>query len=218
MENTTPRPVFIYALLDLDARAIRYIGKSVDPIRRLSTHLRTDGEQHCSRWLQKLRRANRKPQLVIIEQADETTCDARERFWIARGRAKEWPLTNETDGGEGMLGYRHTEPELIKMSLSQHGRIFSPETRARMSEAKRNSGAVKEHLRSIAGNWRGKTFSAEHKAKISVALSGRKFSSEHIVNLSKAHRALAATDKGRDRLSAFAKAGRLAKKAKATTK
>lgn len=56
---------YIYALIDPRTREVRYIGKSVDPLRRLDCHLDDkDSSLRKSRWLKKL---GERPILKILE-------------------------------------------------------------------------------------------------------------------------------------------------------
>lgn len=81
---------------------------------------------------------------MLEECADEVELDQRERWWIAKLGAHGSRGYNLTDGGEGVRGLVH-----------------SPETRARMSEARRGD---KNH------NWGGLT--DEHRRHISEAKMG----------------------------------------------
>ena len=88
-----------------------------------------------------------------IEQIDE--CDTwddllvKEKFWIERLN----PEYNRTKGGEGLLGYNHTEETKQKISIKNKGRIFSEEHKKKISEGKKGKPS-----------WnKGKTFGEEYK-------------------------------------------------------
>jgi hypothetical protein len=102
------------------------------------------------------------------------------------------PITNLTDGGEGMSGYVYTEEHRAKISESQKCRVrseeeiekwrnsrsgytHSQETRKKISSSLSGSlrGTVAQEVRDkISASNTGKTHSAETRAKISAAKSG----------------------------------------------
>ena len=100
--------VYIYGLRCPLVGVIRYIGKSVNPERRMSNgHLKDarlgNTDHHTARWLKKLLRLELLPELVIIEEvAEGERWQDAERRWIAHGREQGWPLTNTTAGGQGL--------------------------------------------------------------------------------------------------------------------
>jgi predicted GIY-YIG superfamily endonuclease len=98
--------VYIYGLLCPLSGEIRYIGKSIDPERRVKGHISGAKSgaysHHTSRWIRKLDRKGLAPQLVVLQEVGEDE-DWRqvEREWISSAIASGWPLTNSTAGGEG---------------------------------------------------------------------------------------------------------------------
>lgn len=160
--------VYIYALGDPDTCEIRYIGKSIRPVERLQNHMNEVSNCHRSNWLQSLKRAGKRPLMTIIEQiTGDMPWQPSERYWIARGRALGWPLTNNTDGGDGVPGLpqatrermasvwrgrKHKPETLQKLSAASSARRHGPETRRRMSEAHQGReikwiGKIAEKLR-----------------------------------------------------------------------
>ena len=93
--------VFIYALVDPRDQRIRYVGKAVDPYRRVNGHRRgiwTEKHDHKTNWLREL---GNRPDVIILEAVSQATWEERERFWIAALKEAGHPLTNWTPGGEG---------------------------------------------------------------------------------------------------------------------
>lgn len=144
-------PIFIYGLVDPDSGDVRYIGKSIRPVERLSNHMNESSQCHRSHWLQSLRAQGKRPGMVLFERIEgEWPWQESERFWIAHGRAQGWPLTNNTSGGDGVPGLpaetrarmaavwkgRKHKPESIeKMRVASASKRHSDETKARMSAA-----------------------------------------------------------------------------------
>jgi hypothetical protein len=83
---------------------IRYIGKSENLSHRMRDYRREakgkGGDRPVARWLRKLTRLGLKPGLKILGECLFGLLGL-EREWIAKGRAKGWPLLNVCDGGEG---------------------------------------------------------------------------------------------------------------------
>jgi hypothetical protein len=143
----------VYGLVDPRTLLVRYVGMSKNGLRRPKQHGEAGSLRrltHRTAWIKTLRSAGFDYTIVVLEEIASTDALANtERFWIAYGRALGWPLTNHTDGGEGLLNP-------------------TPETRAKM----RASNLGKKH----AAGWK---LSAETRARISAALSGRKQSASH---------------------------------------
>lgn len=149
--TTAALPVFIYALIDPDNGDIRYIGKSIRPVQRLQNHMNEISNCHRSHWLQSLKRNGQKPDMVILEEIrGDWPWQESERYWIARGRREGWPLTNNTDGGDGVpglpaetrkrmaavwLGRKHTPEACKRISDAKRGALHSDATKQKMSKA-----------------------------------------------------------------------------------
>jgi len=55
-------------------------------------------------WLRELLEKDMIPEVSVLEVLSPgMDWQARERFWIAHGIAEDWPLTNMTEGGEGIV-------------------------------------------------------------------------------------------------------------------
>lgn len=146
--------VAIYALVDPRSLDVRYIGKSIRPVERAANH-RNTSEKGCHRanWLRELRSLGFRPVLVILEWLDEGACwRSTERAWISRARALGWPLTNNTNGGDGVEGLpaetrakmasvwrgrKHSAATKAKISAFRKTFRHSAETRAAMSHARK---------------------------------------------------------------------------------
>jgi hypothetical protein len=150
----------IYGLIDPCSGELRYVGKSVDSAEgRLSDHLsesRRGYRTHRHNWLRQLLAAGLKPDIEVLEthETAEALVEA-ERHFIAYFRSVGCRLTNATDGGEGMLGFKH-----------------SAESRRRISDAKKNpSREVRQRL-ATAGL--GKRHSEQTRKKMSLAHRGQR--------------------------------------------
>ena len=99
--------VFIYGLHCPLSGEIRYIGKSVNPQKRLRAHIscaiRGATDHHTARWIRRLAASDLAPSLVILHEVgqDERWQDV-ERKLIADAIQRGLRLTNSTAGGEGL--------------------------------------------------------------------------------------------------------------------
>ena len=98
--------VYIYGLVDPTTMQIFYIGKSTNPLQRLKHHiskrsLKTDSPKNLR--IRTILKSDLKPILVILQKTTESTWAEAERAWIVQGRMIGWPITNTSDGGEGVL-------------------------------------------------------------------------------------------------------------------
>ena len=99
--------VYIYALFCPEMKAVRYIGKSVNPEARLLNHLYKaksgKSKHHTANWIRRVLSVGKSPVLIILQNIeDESTWQAAEKGWIAFALSLGWPLTNSTKGGEGL--------------------------------------------------------------------------------------------------------------------
>jgi hypothetical protein len=173
----------IYVLKDENGK-VRYVGKSSHSAKkRYSRHLAEarDGlKTHKARWIKGMLNRGFVPQMDIIDTVEGDGCESEKR-WIAFFKEQGVKLTNLTDGGEGVTGYKHSDElkakrcQILKAYWSDKdhhskGVKMSDESRAKMSNTRK-----------------GKKLSAEHKAKLSASKKGKKFTRTHIENLKKSH-------------------------------
>ncbi|MEN6621534.1 MAG: GIY-YIG nuclease family protein [Smithella sp.] len=121
--------VYIYGLVCPKTNQIRYIGKSIRPKERLMNHMNEVSNCHRSHWLQSLKKKGLKPSLRILQAFSDPPSDGwqkYERYWIQYGKEHGWPLTNNTNGGDGVEGL---PPETrAKMAKVWKGRKHKPES------------------------------------------------------------------------------------------
>ncbi len=109
--------VYIYSLNDPDSLQIRYIGKTTNLKKRLSSHIqeakRSNGRRYVLNWIKNLLNNNKKPAITIIEECTEDDWQEREKYWIDFYRKTIPNLCNNADGGLGGSGTKnYTEKEL----------------------------------------------------------------------------------------------------------
>ena len=164
---------WVYGLTAASKHEIRYVGQTIRPVDvRLSRHIKGcgSGRTAVSRWLRSLRERGEGVKAVVLAPPQFAVWNQTERHLIALYKKFGARLLNLTDGGDGALGYRHTEEHKARMAQrmlgNQYGRgVPRPES-------------FKQAMR--------KPKSAEHRLKIAAALKGRKLSDAHRKNLSRA--------------------------------
>jgi hypothetical protein len=182
------KPTNIYALTDPRTNLIRYVGKTIKPVReRLAVHLyyaRKGAHTGCARWLKGLQDNGLLPEVIILQVVNEDWA-AAERHWIAKLRAQGSPLLNHTAGGDGLNEYRHTPEAIANMRVAQalrfstksnplKGRTRSEEIRLKCSLAQKGREISEEHRERISKALTGKAIPEDVRTKISAALKGQK--------------------------------------------
>lgn len=162
---------FIYGLRCPIKQRIRYIGKSIEPEKRLKNHCYQAKRlgTHKERWIALLLRSGMTPEVVILQEIGEgEDWGEIERRWISKATKEGWPLTNTAAGGEGSSPLNE---QAIKRKMELMAR---PETRERMRAAAKARWADKEkRAKGIAAL---RTPEARHKK--SLAAKAREASPE----------------------------------------
>jgi hypothetical protein len=152
---------------------VRYIGKSTSGMTRPRNHgkpsrLKDDG--HRANWIRSLKREGLTYSIAVLEEVP--TMEAlyeREMWWIAFGRACGWPLTNLTNGGDGMHGWVASPETRARISAAAKRRFSTAEARERLKEAFRDSWTPERRAqRGEHNKRRGQT--PESRAKIAASM------------------------------------------------
>lgn len=128
---------YVYTHADPNTLEIRYVGKGHNR-RAYSLSKRY---KHHKNWINTLKEKNQKPIVDMIESGlteEEAYC--REEYWIAKFRSLAYPLTNLTDGGTGILSFKHSEDTIERMRIAQKNRVHSKEEIAILVEYRRQHG------------------------------------------------------------------------------
>lgn len=128
---------YAYALIDPRDNKPFYIGKGQR--YRYKYHFReARNTDKNSKKLQKIRKIESLGLEVIVKKLIENVSDfvakEVEMFVIAECLNFGVDLCNETMGGEGSVGYKHSAESLAKISKSQKGKVVSEETKRKISE------------------------------------------------------------------------------------
>ena len=155
----------IYGLTDPRSGDVRYVGKSSCGLKRPRQHdsdkvLKRETNRHKANWIHQLGAQGFRYGIKVLDAVvDAGMLPELERYWIAYGRSNNWPLTNLTDGGEGL-----SNP--------------SEETRARIGRHSAARMATKKYQELAIGARRGKPLPPAWRASLSAAGMGRRLSPE----------------------------------------
>lgn len=180
----------IYALIDPTTKFVRYVGKSDNPEHRLHRHMTQDikADNHRTRWLRKLKENGLKPDLVILEEVPKSEWQIHEKKWIKYYKESGYPLTNSTDGGDGMSN----PSKETRLKISMNSRTRTAETLAKIGAATKKrweDRSYRCHMVDCASNTStetrkkmseaAKSRPPEIRAKQAEAIRGRRHTKEH---------------------------------------
>lgn len=158
------KTTFIYALKDPITEAVRYVGKSDNPRKRLSSHLGEARDRNCHRkvWLHSLKMQGLRPVLEIVDEVPEAEWQSWEAAYIDYYREAGCDLTNNTNGGDGVvnlspearkrmragrLGKKHSEETILKMCADRGGENHPMYGKQHTSESKLKVSAAKQGVK-----------------------------------------------------------------------
>lgn len=121
------KKAYIYCLKDTEGN-IRYIGKTINIKKRLSSHIneakRGKSRRHVCHWIKQLITNNQLPIIEIIEVCDDSNWQEKEIYWINHYRAILDKLCNNANGGLGGSGKKnYTKEELEERAISASTRF-----------------------------------------------------------------------------------------------
>lgn len=135
-KKETEHPYIIYGLIDPRDNKLRYIGKTIQGMKRLKNHLKPsslkEGNTRKNNWLKKLLEQGLMPNFAIFisynnylpKSVNNKILYNLEQYFITYFKKHlPYELTNDCDGGEGSIG-----------------RVISKETRKKMSESAKRRG------------------------------------------------------------------------------
>ena len=112
------KTTYIYVLKCPEGN-IRYVGKTNNPKKRLSSHIseakKGKGRRYVLNWIHSLLSKSLIPSMEIIEICTEENWQEREKYWVEHYRNIIPNLCNNADGGLGGTGTKNfSKEELFK--------------------------------------------------------------------------------------------------------
>jgi hypothetical protein len=218
--SSIPERYVIYALVDPESKAVRYIGKAKRLQVRIQQHPYRKHNVRLFNWIQTLKAAGTRPEVLTLEHTDSESWSDRERHWIREYRETGHDLLNIAVGGDGIerlseeVCQHLSQIRRLRKLSSEHRRTFveSGQIAAQTAEARArriasltgkpsplrgrsiHSDASRER---ISKAHKGMPKSVETKAKLRAANLGHKDSPEVRAKKSVSHRGLPGPNKGR---------------------
>lgn len=172
MRKPNARPTVIYWLVDARTNTPFYCGKTVfSPQHRLRKHL-ADMNRYDRPVSLRLRNCCGNVRIVVMETVPANRdWVVREKRWIELLRFSFPDCANITEGGQGPAGF-----------------IPSPETRAKLSKARKGRPHSPEHRANLAGALVGRPCTSEAREKMRAKRLRDGISPEHRANIVAANR------------------------------
>lgn len=153
-----------------------YIGKDAHYPSRTHSHRWIAGNEGAIEYASPVHAAIRKygwnkMELRILERDVTTLAELaiREQKWIAHHKTKLPQGYNQTDGGDGAFGLKHSARSKQKISRGNRGKVRSAEARRMVSLARKGKSLSPEHREKIAKGleWlKGKSRSVKIRTRI----------------------------------------------------
>lgn len=104
---------------------------------------------------------------IVATATDRNELNLLEKFYIKEYNTKNSKIGyNQTNGGEGMSGYYHSEETKQKMSLSKKDRPLSEGHKRKIGQSNKNKPKSEEHKLNMSLVKKNKSKSEEHKQKL----------------------------------------------------
>jgi hypothetical protein len=139
----------IYLLYEPDTLLVRYVGITIDVMKRLKSHI-TEAQRNTSHtrknnWIRALLNRGLTPGIIVaaVANADEYREEA-EVSMISYVASQGADLVNGTGGGAGSLGRAATDTTKMKISKANTGRKMKPEVRVSLTEALRKYNSTRQ--------------------------------------------------------------------------
>lgn len=158
---------YTYVHIRNDNNKVFYVGKGKG--RRVL------GKTSRNRWWKNIADKHGFHAEILFIHYDETSSFKAEEFFIKSFREQGYDLVNQTDGGEGASGYKHTDEVKLKMRANNLGKTLTEEHKLKISNS----------------------LSGENNHNF-----GKKFSIEHLLNMRNARLGKKHSDKAKEKMSA----------------
>lgn len=144
-------------------KGLRYVGVSSNLKSRMSDHrgqARRGNSRPVYKWMRKHGVENIDPVELSVHSTSLEMFEA-EIETIARLRAEGQDLLNVTEGGEGTMGYRHSQDVYDRLAESRRRENLPEEVRLKLSESSKRENLSPETRKRMSDSHKGKTPAAK---------------------------------------------------------
>lgn len=173
----------VYRHRRLDTNEIFYIGIELDSVNKIKLGRRPYVKCNKSNFWKRITNKTKYSVEIIYDNLSNEDAIELEIFLISeygRRDLNKGNLVNHTNGGEGIVGFKHSEETILKMKNSAKGRVISKEQRMKISNSNLGKKHTEESKLKISESKIGKKHSDEARLKMSMSAKG--FSKECILN------------------------------------
>jgi len=114
----------------------------------------------------------------------------KEKYWIKELNTKNPSGYNLTNGGDGIVGYKHTQETKDKIAEARKGKRATQKTKDKIRKKAIGRKASKETIKKLSESHKGYKQSQEHIDKIAKANTGKKRTQEQRNRMSLAQKAM----------------------------
>lgn len=169
----------IYTLSHPITKRIVYVGKTITSLEtRLSGHI-GDSKRHnrkICKWISKLTSEGLTPVIEELDCSSEEDLARLEIFYIELFKAWGFDLKNHTEGGEGLMGFKHSDKTKKMKSLQVLGtnnpfynKTHSQEAKDKISKANKNRKMSEEFCNKRSQYMKANPIAKETYQKIAEA-------------------------------------------------
>ena len=166
---------YLYRHIRLDKNEVFYIGIGSD-----NYYKRAYSKKYRNKYWNNIINKTNYDVEIVLDNLNKNNCIEKEIEFIklyGRVDLKTGTLVNLTDGGEGLNGFNHSDSAKLKISEFQKNKVFSKETKKKISESKigkkRGNFHTEESKNKISESMKNRIISDETKLKMSLAANKR---------------------------------------------
>jgi group I intron endonuclease len=168
-----------------------YIGSAVNLSRREAVHRSTlNHGKHSNIKVQRCWNKYRVFVFNVLEICEKSELISREQFYLDKyfNNKKNTNIAPTAGSTLGRIFSDETKAKMSKVQKGKKGYVRSAETLKKLSLSQKGRIISAEHRAKLSNANKGKTLSIETRQKISAAGKGRVFSDEHRAKISAAHK------------------------------
>jgi hypothetical protein len=166
---------YLYRHIRLDKNEVFYIGIGSD-----NYYKRAYSKNYRNKYWNNIINKTNYDVEIVLDNLNKKNCIEKEIEFIklyGRIDLKTGTLVNLTDGGEGLNGFNHSDLAKLKISEFQKNKVFSKETKKKISESKigkkRGDFHTEESKNKISESMKNRIISDETRLKMSLAATKR---------------------------------------------